>query len=914
MSGRQESGNTALLTERGNAVTGSPYSRPARAILGGTNVDLRGFDDAVAEIISAARRRHGNPLAVVSANLDHVLHFGTGGRWGGTLEKASALDWLTLLDGAPLRAKATALTGQSWPRLAGSDLIHPLLDEAEANGLRVAFLGGSAHTHQLLKKQLQDTRPALRVSGWWAPNRAELTAPEFSERLAGEVAQSGTDMLVVGLGKPLQELWIGQYGALTGAPVMLAFGAVVDFLAGRIKRAPQSVANAGMEWAWRLALEPRRLANRYLVQGPEAYMRMNRHSSLYESKATPAQGLPAPVVAAAGQTVPARENRAVRQPGTFVALADLADVTAVLVTYNNAGDIDPLLQCLRGEAATQSLKVVIADNGSTDGTLERVGAHADVVLVKTGGNLGYAGGINAALRNAGAHGDVLVLNPDLRIVPGAIAALRRRLAESGVGIVVPKLLDDDGTTYPSLRREPGTLKSMGDALMGQRLPGRPDWLSEIDYNTESYHFPHTLDWATGAALLISANAVADVGDWDERYFLYSEETDYCRRVRQTGRTIWFEPAAVMSHSRGGSGASADLVALMAVNRVRYAQAHHSKAYARAVRTIAAAGELARIYKPGNRKAFLALTGLLPWSRLPRAVSAPVPAQGHPSVQAADFPPGAVIIPAHNEAAVIARTLQPLAALAESGAIEVIVACNGCSDDTAAIAARFPGVSVLDLPEPSKTGALNAADAMCSRWPRLYLDADIEMTAGALATVFEHLAGPGALAARPAFRYDTSGADPIVRAYYRTRLRIPDMSEHLWGAGAYGVSAEGHRRFGQFPAATGDDAYVDSLFGPHEKAILATTPVVVRTPKSAQELLKTLQRVYRGNRDLQLGQSRGSALGTLARTATGPQALVDAGIYASIAVLGKLRNGKSLTTSGGWDRDESSRGALDRETK
>jgi exopolysaccharide biosynthesis WecB/TagA/CpsF family protein len=914
MNGWKETGNTDLLTERGTVIVDTSFVPSVRAIIGGTSVDLRGFDEAVEEIISAAERRHGNPLAVVSANLDHVMHFGTGSRWGEALETAAAVDWLTLLDGAPLRAKATALTGAVWPRLAGSDLIHPLLDEAETKGLRVGFLGGSHDTHQKLKRKLKETRPALRVSGWWAPNRNELIAPEFSERLAGDVARSGTDILVVGLGKPRQELWIAQYGSLTGVPVMLAFGAVVDFLAGRIKRAPKVVASSGMEWAWRLALEPRRLASRYLIQGPEAYMRMNRHSRLDESAATPHQDLLAPTLASSDKLVPIEGNQPKPQPGAFVPVSSRADTTVVLVTYNNAGDIDPLLHGLRGEAQAQPLKVVIADNGSTDGTLDRVRAHPDVVLVETGGNLGYAGGINAALRNAGADGDVLVLNPDLRIMPGAIAALRRRLAESGAGIVVPKLMDDDGTTYRSLRREPGTLKSMGDAVMGQRLPGRPDWLSEIDYNAESYHFPHTVDWATGAALLISADAVADVGEWDERYFLYSEETDYCRRVRQTGRTIWFEPAAVMTHSRGGSGASADLVALMAVNRVRYARAHHSTAYAGAVRTIEAAGELARSYKPGNRRAFLALTGILPWSQLPSAVSAPIPELGQPTVSGTGFPPGAVIIPAHNEAAVIARTLQPLASLAASGAIEVIVACNGCSDKTAAIAAGFPGVTVLDLPEPSKTDALNAADAVCAHWPRLYLDADIEITGEALAQLFKHLEAPGTLAARPAFRYDTSGADPLVRAYYRTRSRIPAMSEHLWGAGAYGVSAMGHARFGQFPDATADDAYVDSLFDRHEKTVLATTPVVVRTPKSAQELIKTLQRVYRGNHDLHLRTEDGSALGNLARTATTPQTAVDAGIYALLAVLGKLRKGKSLTTNGGWDRDESSREALRDETK
>ncbi|WP_146070314.1 WecB/TagA/CpsF family glycosyltransferase [Arthrobacter sp. GMC3] len=911
MNSWQDTWDPALVWNSEDVISDSPIHRfPVRAILGGASVDLRGFDEAIAEIISATGRRHKNPLAVVSANLDHVMHFGTGSRWRGTMETESSIDWLTLLDGAPLRAKATALTGQAWPRLAGSDLIHPLLDEAEAQGLRVGFLGGSAHTHQMLKLQLQESRPALQVSGWWTPTRAELTTPDTSERLAREVAKSATDILVVGLGKPRQELWIAQYGALTGAPVMLAFGAVVDFLAGRIKRAPQPVANAGMEWAWRLALEPRRLAKRYLVQGPEAYVRMNRHSSLCESLASSDQ---VAVQLASGILVPTQLDYAhaaplAPEPSTdaFVPPALLAEVTVVLVTYNNAEDIDPLVQCLRTEASAQSLKVVVADNGSTDGTLERVAAHADVVLVQTGGNLGYAGGINAALRNAGDYHDVLVLNPDLRIIPGAISTLRQRLAKSGAGIVVPKLLDDDGTTYPSLRREPSTMKAAGDAVMGKRLSGRPDWLSEIDYNAESYHFPHTVDWATGAALLISGQALADVGEWDEAYFLYSEETDFFRRVRQTGRTIWFEPAARMVHSRGGSGESPNLVALMAVNRVRYAAAHHSKAYAGAFRIIATAGELARIHKPGNRRAFLALAGLLPWSRLPHAVSGPGRQQQPSSGPTLYFPPGAVIIPAHNEAAVIARTLQPLAALAASGTIEVIVACNGCSDDTAAIAAQFPGVTVLDLPEPSKTAALNAADGVCSRWPRLYLDADIEVTAEALAEVFDHLRGPGELAARPAFRYDTSGADPLVQAYYRARMRIPEMSRHLWGAGAYAVSEEGHRRFGRFPDVTADDAYIDSLFTAEEKTILDTPPVVVRTPQTRRELHRTLRRVYKGNEEIDAPKKDNSSLVGLLTSVNGPRQFLDAGIYAFMAASGKTRKRTSMTVDGGWDRDESSR--------
>ena len=89
----------------------------------------------------------------------------------------------------------------------------------------------------------------------------------------------------------------------------------------------------------------------------------------------------------------------------------------------------------------------------------------------------------------------------------------------------------------------------------------------------------------------------------------------------------------------------------------------------------------------------------------------------------------MIIPAHNEASVIGRTLGRLDPLAPGGQVEVIVACNGRTDNTAELARGFKGVRVLDVPEPSKVAALNAADAEASRWPRLYRDADIEITRG-----------------------------------------------------------------------------------------------------------------------------------------------------------------------------------------
>ena len=102
----------------------------------------------------------------------------------------------------------------------------------------------------------------------------------------GEINDAGVDILVVGLGKPLQENWINRHGSQTGAQVLLAFGAVVDFLAGRIRRAPEPIVQAGAEWAWRLMLEPRRLGRRYLIDGPPALVRLRRKARVVEAAST----------------------------------------------------------------------------------------------------------------------------------------------------------------------------------------------------------------------------------------------------------------------------------------------------------------------------------------------------------------------------------------------------------------------------------------------------------------------------------------------------------------------------------------------------------------------------------------------------------------------------------------------------
>jgi glycosyltransferase involved in cell wall biosynthesis len=270
----------------------------------------------------------------------------------------------------------------------------------------------------------------------------------------------------------------------------------------------------------------------------------------------------------------------------------------------------------------------------------------------------------------------------------------------------------------------------------------------------------------------------------------------------------------------------------------------------------------------------------------------------------DFPQGAVLIPAHNEASVIDRTLRHLAPIAQHDNVEICVICNGCTDDTAERARQHVGVHVIEIDEASKTAALNAGDAWASRWPRLYLDADIEIEPDAIARVFQTLAG-SIPAARPLYRYDTSGASPLVRAYYRARKRMPSTRFALWGAGAYAISKVGHERFSSFPAVTADDLFVDRLFAPSEKHIVTTIPVRVRTPRTTAALVAILRRNQRGVSEF-TGTSTSTSVKELAMSIRGFSSAIDALAYLALAVASRLPRISVTHRSPAWERDNTSR--------
>jgi GT2 family glycosyltransferase len=290
------------------------------------------------------------------------------------------------------------------------------------------------------------------------------------------------------------------------------------------------------------------------------------------------------------------------------------DCAIVVVTYNSARDIVGLLESLPAAADGLTVRVVVVDNDSADGTLSLVRSRRDVVCVEAGANLGYAAGINLGRKYAGDYSALLVLNPDLVVEPGAIREMFTALDDPAVGMVVPMLLDAAGRCSPSLRRDPTLTRAIGDALLGDHIGSRPGWLSEIVRSEAEYTYRHPVEWATGAAILISAACDRAVGPWDERFFLYSEEVDCAVRARAAGYRIDYLPAARARHRGGGSGQSAALTALIAVNRIRYMEKNGRRS--RAYRAAVVLAELLRSGSPEHRTALRAVIDRSSWTALP----------------------------------------------------------------------------------------------------------------------------------------------------------------------------------------------------------------------------------------------------------------------------------------------------------
>jgi N-acetylglucosaminyl-diphospho-decaprenol L-rhamnosyltransferase len=293
------------------------------------------------------------------------------------------------------------------------------------------------------------------------------------------------------------------------------------------------------------------------------------------------------------------------------------DCAVVVVTYNSAEDIGALLASLPAATEGLSVRCLVVDNGSADATVEVASGVPGVVCIETGANLGYAGGVNVGRAQAAPYASLLILNPDVRLEAGCVTRLWTALEDSNVGIAVPRMADESGKLFYSLRREPSVSRAVGDALFGSWFPGRPAWFSEFVRDPASYSTRGSFDWAGGAVLLISAACDEVVGAWDEdRFFMYAEETDVAARARDAGFRIDYIPEARVRHRGGGSGQSESLVALAAVNRIRYYEKRHGQPWRVLFRSAVVLHEILRVRERAHRRALAAVLRRSAWAGLP----------------------------------------------------------------------------------------------------------------------------------------------------------------------------------------------------------------------------------------------------------------------------------------------------------
>ncbi|GAA2025003.1 glycosyltransferase [Catenulispora yoronensis] len=198
----------------------------------------------------------------------------------------------------------------------------------------------------------------------------------------------------------------------------------------------------------------------------------------------------------------------------------------------------------------------------------------------------------------------------------------------------------------------------------------------------------------------------------------------------------------------------------------------------------------------------------------------------------------VVIPAHNEAGVVGRLLGGLLAEAEPGEIEIWVVANGCTDDTAEVAGRYgPDVNVLVSPVPNKHAAMRLADEHAKGFPRLYVDADVELGASSVRAIAAALEASDVLAAGPERGWPADGRPWTVRWFYDVWHQFPTVRTGLFGRGVVGVSQEGYERLRALPPLQGDDLAASLAFPAEQRRVVPEARAVVHPPRSLSALLK-----------------------------------------------------------------------------
>ncbi len=251
----------------------------------------------------------------------------------------------------------------------------------------------------------------------------------------------------------------------------------------------------------------------------------------------------------------------------------------------------------------------------------------------------------------------------------------------------------------------------------------------------------------------------------------------------------------------------------------------------------------------------------------------------------------------------------------AGGFEVIVVANGCTDSTADVAARYQGVRVVSTPIPNKHQALRLGDDHAGSFPRLYVDADVELRAADVRALAEALAEPGVLAAAPARHTPLDGCPWTVRWYYQIWEQLPVVRDGLFGRGVIALADEGHARIAGLPELMGDDLAASLSFTAGERRVVETARVTVHPPRTLRDLLKrrtrsmTVTTQAAAQTDLPGSRTTTAHLKALLREAplrNGPRLAW----FAAVTAIARRRSRRAVRAGDftTWLRDESSRAA------
>ena len=253
-------------------------------------------------------------------------------------------------------------------------------------------------------------------------------------------------------------------------------------------------------------------------------------------------------------------------------------LAVIIVSANSASWLPQCLTTLFDHAGDVDLEVVVVASGCTDETIPLVRQEFPAARTISCVNRGFAYANNQALRTIDADW-VLFLNPDTEILEGSlsdlVAEVRRRPT---LGLVGVRQLTPEGDVFPTIRRFPNAIRSLFEALGSERFPVRASWLGERELDLTAYDHDVACDWTTGAFMLVRRDALRSAGFFDERFFLYCEETDLCLRIKQAGWEIRHLPHFTILHHAKKGGWNPRLEAQAAFAKRQYFHKHFSPAH------------------------------------------------------------------------------------------------------------------------------------------------------------------------------------------------------------------------------------------------------------------------------------------------------------------------------------------------